>query len=476
MLLIALGRVMQFFLLFATIKMATTLLAPAEMARVYLVLSMVSFYAMIFLNPVGMFMNRRLHAWNESGKVQHYYDFFWLYLLIVCGVELASLMFLVNVGWIGAHTSMGWLVLLSGGLLLFSTVNQVVIPGLNMFGHREWFVVLTLATVATSLLASVALVLGFSPNAEAWVCGQLIGQLLIAVVGWKVFFKKLTMRSPPRKNTKAQVKMLFAFTWPVAIAVGLGWMQTQGYRFMMESTLGLTALGLFAAGYGISAGIISAFESVFATYFQPMFYKRVSNGSIAEQTRAWNEYAGAVFPSLIFVSFVIIAIAPDLTRVMLGPNFQESSQFIVWGVVAEFARLASGVFGLIAHARMKTRLLLMPGFTGALIAIVLLWLLMPVFGSTGVGVALALSLIVSFFVIYVSTRNEFVVKLPKKMLVMSVAMGAFFFLLADVLQRAMGENVDVFLTVIRLLVLGIVFLMVQYALLRPLLSGKYVYE
>ena len=34
-----------------------------------------------------------------------------------------------------------------------------------------------------------------------------------------------------------------------------------------ESSLGLYQLGLFAAGYGISAGLISAFDSIFSNIY-----------------------------------------------------------------------------------------------------------------------------------------------------------------------------------------------------------------
>ena len=53
-------------------------------------------------------------------------------------------------------------------------------------------------------------------------------------------------------------------------------MQGQGYRYLLEGQLGLAQLGLFVAGYGISAGMIAGFESVLTTYFQPRLYRDVS--------------------------------------------------------------------------------------------------------------------------------------------------------------------------------------------------------
>ena len=476
MLLIAFGRFAQFFLIFATIKASTTLLPPEEMAKVFLVASIVAFYALLLLNPVGMFMNRRLHVWNAVGKVQHYYNYFWLYLLTVCGVAIASLWIFVETGWVSIHTTTALTLLLVGGSLLFTTVNQVVIPGLNLLGYRGWFVALTLATGAMSLVAAIIFVIGFAPRAENWIIGLLLGQLVFAALGWKIFFTKLNVQDVLQKPTKQHINALIDFAWPISIAVGLGWMQTQSYRFMMESSLGLHALGLFAAGYGISAGIISAFESVFTTYLQPTFYKNIANDNKLKQSEAWSDYAGAIFPSLILVGSVILATAPELTRAMLGSEYWSSFQFIGWGVGAELARVASGVYGMVAHARMKTRLLITPSLVGASLSITLIWLLMSKQGSNGVGAALMLSSVTTFILTYVFTRKELTVKLPKKMLIMSLSMGLVLILLAEILRRENGSIGSLFVVVAQLFIVGIIFFLFQYILIRPLLHGNKTHE
>ena len=97
-----------------------------------------------------------------------------------------------------------------------------------------------------------------------------------------MLFDKLKPQVKVSKPTSEHFWLLFHFAWPVAISVGFNWLQTQGYRFLMADTLGLVDLGLFVVGYGISAGLIAAFESVLTTYFQPKFYKNVSRNNSVE--------------------------------------------------------------------------------------------------------------------------------------------------------------------------------------------------
>ena len=419
-----------------------------------------------------MFMNRRIHAWNETGRVKHYYNYFWAYLIAVSGLAVVTLFLFIKVGWVSVHTSVAWILLLVGGSLLISTVNQVVIPGLNLLGYRGSFVSLSLATTAMSLMASIAIVIGFTPSAENWICGLLAGQLIFAAVGWKTFFGKLKAHEELQNPTQRHLDVLLGFAWPIAISVGLTWTQTQSYRFMMESSLGLNELGLFAAGYGISAGIIAAFESVFATYLQPVFYKNITNATLFDQSKAWGDYADTIFPSLILVGAVILACAPELTHAMLGSKYWSSSQFIIWGVVAELARVASGVYGMIAHARMKTRLLLLPSMVGATLSLTLIWLLIPLYGSNGVGAALMISSLSSFVLTIVFTRKELAAILSGKMLISGGLMGVGLILLSVMLRWLTDENMNFISIVMRLTVVGIVFLGFQYVLIRPMISWK----
>ncbi len=475
MLQIVVGRIAQILLLVLTMRIATTLLAPAEMARVFLISSAVALYASLLLNPVGMFMNRRFHAWNTAGKVCYYYNYFWWYLLGISVIAAASLATLSIVSLLMFHTGLIWLVLLIFSSLLISTVNQVVIPGLNLLGHRTWFVYLTLATTAMSLVMAIFMVILAKPSAEYWIVGLLLGQLLIGFLGGKIFYNKIN--SPIRivgtlsKVNNNHIRLMWKFTWPILISAGLIWTQTQSYRFIMENSLGLAALGLFVAGYGISAAIIAGFESVFTTYFQPIFYKHVSGEDITEQGRAWSNYASAILPSLLLVGFFVVAAAPELTRLLLGGGYSLSSKFVVWGAIAELARVANSVYGMVAHARMKTKILLLPNAIGVVVSITMILWLMPVYGATGVGFALALAGIAVFIATYLATRTELVTTLPYRTLIQSVAVGVALVVVATSARQLMGSE-GIVAALMLLTLLSVIFLLAQYWILRPYLNGK----
>jgi O-antigen/teichoic acid export membrane protein len=475
MILIFIGRILQFTLLMLMVRVATVFLSPIEMGRMSLVTTTTAFFALFLINPIGMFINRRLHTWKQIGRTRRYLYYYLGYLFLVSFVAALCLIIINWVGIVQFRTETTWLLLLVCGSLLFNTVNQTVIPSLNLFGFTGWFIGLTLLTNATGFIFALFFILNFQFKAEYWLLGLLVGQTLLAGIGYKVFFNKLHLNKPERNLenglTPEQVKGLFVFSWPIAISVGLNWVQTQGYRFYMEKLLGLEPLGLFVAGYSISFGFIAAFESVLTTYLQPLFYKQISNGVEREQSLAWNAYAGMIFPALILTVSFIIVLAPELTRLFLGPAFQAASEFVVWGAVAEAMRVVAGVYGLVAHARMKTRLLLVPNVIGAALSIILVWLLVPQLAAGGVGVALSFSGVATVVAMHTLMLPHLRITLPGKLLIKSSTMAGLAMLAATLGRAVIGRTDSLEMTMVFLAVWGVLFLVLQYLLLRPALYG-----
>jgi O-antigen/teichoic acid export membrane protein len=466
------GRGAQFILLLLVTRVATTYLPPAEMGRLSLITAATAFFALFFANPVGMFINRRFHAWDELGRAKRYLKLHWVYLLVVCVLAAIVLAVLNKVHAFGFQFNTLWLLVLVCGSLFFNTINQTAIPSLNLLELRGRFIALTLATIALGLTSSYALVANLAPTAECWLLGLLIGQTVFAVIGVKVFFDKLRPETAVEKISSSHLRSLFDFAWPVAISVGFNWLQTQGYRFFVADSLGLIALGLFVAGYGISAGMMAAFESVLTTYFQPRFYQRVNHIERAEQSLAWNRYAGGIIPSLILVTFLLIALAPELTLFMLGPEYQSASEYVVWGVLAEGARVLAGVYSMSAHGKMKTRLLLLPNVLGAGLCIALVWFLAPALGAHGVGLARSVAGIGMVFAMNWLMFAALEMKLPYRLLLKGAAMGVSLLLFAAAGRWALSGTQSLVSAGVLIVVTGLAFLPMFFWLLHPFLPRK----
>ena len=375
-------------------RVATTLLSPREMGHISLVLTTIAFFALFLINPVGMFINRRLHTWQANGLVRHYLTRYLDYLILV-GLFSAMILPLVEViGRVNFGIPIFWLIVLVFGSLVFNTINQTSIPSLNLLGHSRWFIFLSISTLTASFIFATLLVEFIRPTAQYWVLGLLLGQILVGFIGIKVLFSELPKSMTPHEYPmirKGHLKALFSFAWPIAISAGLGWVQGQGYRYILREQLGFSQLGLFIAGYGISAGMISAFESVLTTYFQPRLYRDINSDHTTAQIQSWQRYALSVIPALLLTGALIMILAPELTRIFLGANFQSAKNYVIWGALAEATRVLMGIYSLIAHIYMRTQWLILPGLIGAVLSVTLSVLLLPKLGAAGAGVSLTVA-------------------------------------------------------------------------------------
>ncbi|WP_374334972.1 lipopolysaccharide biosynthesis protein [Leeia sp.] len=470
MIAITIGRAAQFLLALVMLRLATTLLSPEEMGKVSLTLTSAAFFAMFLINPVGMFINRRLHAWQNNGRARPYLVRYTGYLLLVALTAAISIPLIALYGHVNFGMATGWVVTLVCCSLLFNTINQTSIPAINLLGEHRWFVILTVATLACSLLFALILVELFQPQAQYWLLGVMLGQMLLGIAGTGVLFAMLrqggaSVATSPVTVQRQHLTELFKFAWPVVIAAGLAWVQGQSYRYILENGLGLAQVGLFVAGYGVSAGIIAGAESVLTAYFQPRLYRDANTSDVLRQGLAWRRYAAAVIPSLMLTVSLLISLAPELTRVLLGAKFQSASDYLIWGALAEGARVLAGAYSLIAHVFMRTKWLIVPNMVGAALSVMLCFALLPMLGAHGAGLALACSGLATVILMHLALARRVQARSPVRsiLLTLSAALGLWGLAWLSRVTLHAVIWVEVLGT---LSLTGLAFLTTQYLLLR----------
>jgi hypothetical protein len=273
--------------------------------------------------------------------------------------------------------------------LVFSTLNQTLIPSLNLLGHRTLWLIFSTLTLWISLAASLLLVHS-KPSAELWQSGQIFGFLcgLALVAPW--FFKSISKAAPSQQNAGSRFdaddspKKIWAFTAPLTLMVGLNWCQFQSYRLYVGHWIALEDLGRFVGVYALIAGLMAAFENLIQQYFYPQLYSESTAGDGATGAGsapriAWRRYASVAIPTSLIGGFTLIAVGPALVRLMLAPAFQSAVGFVLVAAIVETARIVSNIYGMAGHVTLKTQTLLIPQVLGT----ALLFILVPVCFSLG---------------------------------------------------------------------------------------------
>lgn len=366
MLIVLAGRLAQFAIAFLSVKLMTTLLSPVEVGQIALVTTATALFALFLINPVGMFINRRLHTWVKTGLLRHYFHlYFWYLMGVAIMAALLTWTALHNHLW-GSTLPSAWCAALIAGSLLFNTINQTLVPSMNMLGQTRPFVTLTIGTLTFGLLVSVVLVEWLGANAAAWLTGPIISQIVFSFLAYKVFFRDRV--SQFRNLEGADYRRIFNFAWPISLAMGLNWLHMQGYRFILADRFGLAELGLYAAGYGVAAALTNACESITTTWFQPRFYRESNSTDASVRAKAWPHYASTMLPFTILASSGVFITSPYLTCIMLGPSYHTAVPYVMTGALAEWGRTLFNIFSLDAHGSMNTRRLIVPSLIGVAVA------------------------------------------------------------------------------------------------------------
>lgn len=470
MLVVILGRLFQVIVAFATIRLATTFLPPSEMGVMTLLTTVISFFSLFFVSSVGAYISRRLHAWYSSGQLKNYLYLHFLFLLLTALISAVIIIGLSKTSWVNFSQNLLFTILLLSLTLIFTTANQTNLSALNMLGFRNWFVVLSLFTTCSVLGFSILLVTVFEKNAYFWLGGSVIGQILFGILSWKLLKIKTIKHHVAAPKVVdlfcERASHIFNFIWPLTVTLILAWSQLQSYKFIFENSFGVFALGLFATGLGVSAGILASLESVLTTYLLPTVYKKINNEVEERWLKTWYDYALIVMTIILFFIVFIAFFHKEITKILVGPMYQAAASFVVGGAIIEFFRIGNGVLSLIAHAKMNTKVLIFPNLIGAISALGLSIILIPTLGMMGVLAALIVAGVLSFCIFLIFVLKPKIIFLDKKFILRS-CLGLLSIILSFTFLKSVISNVDelvhtlIFLTFASGIFLAVLYLVIH---------------
>lgn len=460
------GRVLQFLLVFLTIKVMTTLLSPEDVGQYYLILAIISGFLFLFINPLGLFINRRINSWKNSSLIRQYIYVYIFYIFIIAIISLI-ISFLFLEALINVNVSYFWIAALIGTSIFFNTINTTVIPSLNLLGHPLKYVTLIILTVLFSLVFATMFVNYFEKTFYFWFSGIIFGQLLVGIIG--AIFLYINTSGHIDFNIKnvitiAKLRNLIDFFWPISLSATFVWLHFQSYRFIIESYLGAYDLGIFVAGFSIGLSLIVSAELILSSFLLPRFYKSIETSDDNMKTKAWSLYASTLIPSLFITGCIVTILAPELTKLFLGPEFQNAFQFVIWGVLCEICRVVFGAYSLMAHAKMKTNWLILPSLIGTLISISLSIYLLKIISIHAVGIAMFLAGIIAITYIHFYINSRILLNLRLKKIIYILIFSIILYIF-DIFIRIILPFNNIYQHLFIVFIYFCIFMICQYHLL-----------
>lgn len=365
------GRLSQMLIMFFTYRVLSSLLTVPEMGIYYFLLSISAAFGLIYANPIGMYTNRKLHGWLDHGVLHRNLKTVILSFLVGSFLTIPFL-FIFRQKVALNDQSLTSLISVLVFYVFSTTLNGTVIPGLNLLGFTNQFVVWTFFTSALGLLLSYIIVTYVASGPLNWLLGQGIAFFLCGMLGLVILFvktKEKSERNVEVKNLDSRLRNVWTFSSPIVITNVAVWSLGQSFRFFYKENVDLNILGELAFGLGLATSLSVAVEYLLQQIYFPSFYKELNDPS-KNTGKVWNELLNKLLSPYIYLMMFMIGLSPFIMNILADAKFKNSYQYLAMGALVEFFRMCGNVFSMATHSEMKTNKAIAPYLLGGGITIV----------------------------------------------------------------------------------------------------------
>ena len=377
-LIILVGKLLQVVLMIFAIRISTTLLEPKEMGNIYIFTTIYTFFVLSLISPFGQYINRHTHKWHQNKSLLDNLGLYGLYLITISIFSVLVGLLLYNFG-VSQGMELSFFLSLLFLFIFFMTLNQTILPILNMLHYRLSFTILTVLTTFGVILFGYLFVKLFGSSAVNWLFGTVVSNIIFMVIGFFVLKNRLNENfhgffHSIKKITQKKLKSILVFVLPLSVATLFMWLQNSGYRILIEQKIGLEFLGLLGVGLAVSGQIASTIESIVMQYFHPIYYEQITNATIEERKKAIENLINKVLPIYFMLAILITFLAKYVVEILVDEKYYGVYVFTVFGIWIEFFRMSSNLFGNISQSEMNTKKFMIPYIVGSLVTIFLVYL------------------------------------------------------------------------------------------------------
>lgn len=364
---LVLGRVIQSVLAVVGIRLMTEIISPEQIGYQYLVTSIALWFTLVAINPLGLFIFRHLYDWKNKQYLRDLTKQLNRYFLIVAALSI-PIVFILKFKWHLAD-SLGTfdIILFVAIYLYFNIWFQTIASFFNLLGQQKLFVSINILAQGSGLLFSVCGSYWIRPTALVWMGGLVAGQTLAFFVALYFFYKENPKPEAVSFSRSEGVfqKATFQFCYPIAIATLFMWFLNQGYRLVVEKSLGAGALAFFGVGLGLATSLAGVVESVVTQYFYPLYYAQLPDSDFESRKKAWLFLWRSTSFVYIPFCFLIVSAAYLVLKVLTASHFHSATQYLIYGAFIELLRQLSTISHLAFSGEKKTKIIILPYFMGA---------------------------------------------------------------------------------------------------------------
>ena len=266
-------------------------------------------------------------------------------------------------------------------------------------GKTAAFAIQGIANTALVILLNLLFLIAFDMGVMGYVLSVVVADAIVSVV---IFFcDKMYRNIDFRSVDRSTVTDMLKFSLP-SIPTTMMWLITSvSDRYIVTAFRGTAENGLYAAAYKIPT-LVSLASGVFMEAWHISSVKE-----LLPEERA--DFFGSVYKNFMAIMFMgasfIIAFSQVFTRLLLAESYFISWQYVPVLVVAMVFSSFSAFLGSVYFLEKKSLLSMLTAMSGAVINVVLNFVMIPKHGAMGAAVATLISYGAAYAIRAVDTGN-----------------------------------------------------------------------
>jgi len=180
---------------------------------------------------------------------------------------------------------------------------------------------------------------------------------------------------------------LVRFALPMVPLAMLSWISNIADRYVLAAYGGVSATGLYSAGYAIASQPFINVSIIATSTFRPVLFDAVARNDDRSERRAFRAWFFSVAALSALGVACFIALGPRVSRVLLAPEFRTAAGVFPWIAGAYGLQAVQQSFEGRIYARQRTDLLLYLQVLTAGMATLMYLLLIPRNGPLGAAIA-----------------------------------------------------------------------------------------
>lgn len=394
------GQVINVGVALVTLKVWAVYLTPAELGLMALIISTASILAGIAVDPLVRAMLVRYSVHAEAGKDKEFRTVGWA---IIARVVVLTIFAIVLIGVATCHfLELHWSTpLLVAGLFAVDARRYFEQTLLAARRRQQLVAMISVGDVCFRLAFLLLFLESLGSSAYVAVAGNLFGALIVLTLLLVMTRSGDSPRiSQIARGVDEQVrKEVMQIAWPIVPSNILANVSEMSSRYIIAAMLGLHQAGIFVAVYGLVKRPFGMLSDIGFMAMLPAYSEALAKHQTNEAARIRFIWFGGIV-SLSIIGVALFYLLDDLiVAALLSENFGTASEYIltisiamaIYNVIA----ILNGV--LLAHGDSKS--VLIGNLVAAVLTIVMLFSLVPVYGLHGAVWSIEVSYLLQFSIL-----------------------------------------------------------------------------